>query len=83
MSETMISIEFVAGKVAPRYQPGTRYLKLENVVITEEGTTSGRPIVDFQMSDESGQKYFFAVTGRIVTSIATAVKAKDKVGEKL
>ena len=70
-----IRIELLPSDLAPRYTLGEcSELRVEKCVITERGAEAGLPIVDFQLTDGEGNKYFVAMTGRILTSIAAAVK---------
>lgn len=75
MSETILNIELLPGDMAPRYN-GDRYKKvgIEKVVITEQGTEAGLPIVDIQMIDENGDRYYACVTGRLVNALAAAIQ---------
>jgi hypothetical protein len=75
MSETSLAIELVDGSLAPRYEPSkVEMLSLDKAVITERGTEGGLPLVDFQMTSIDGKEYFFAVTGRLVLSLAAAIR---------
>lgn len=67
------SIKFVPGTVAPKYLDAYE-LTLEEVVITEQGTESRLPIVDFVTRMPDGKKVVLVLTGRIVSGIAAAVK---------
>ena len=46
-----------------------RPIRVESVVIVRKGTAEGNPTVDFVMVDETGQKFVFMVTGRLLKSI--------------
>lgn len=76
MSETMVSIKLHDDKkIAPRYKKEeTIQLQCHTVVITEKGTDSDLPLIDFQMIGPDGKQYFFAMTGRIVNGIASAIR---------
>lgn len=74
MSHTQVAMDLVKGKIAPRYPMETPELSIDRVVITEQGTEGNLPIVDFQMSDRKGNKYFAAITGRIVLTVASALR---------
>lgn len=75
-----LKLNIVPGNVAPRYSQEVcdRELTLQSVVVTERGTAEGLPIVDFVLTDKEGKEYFFATTGRIVTSIASAVRGVNQ-----
>lgn len=72
-----VTIHLVEGKTAPRYDTGTE-LQLEAVIITEQGTKAGLPMVDFQMRGPDGKLYLVVLTGRIVNGISAAVKGINK-----
>jgi hypothetical protein len=67
-------IELVEGKQAPRYTDGRVEVELEKIVITEQGTESNLPIVDFVMVGPDGKKTLLVLTGRIVNAVAAAIK---------
>ena len=69
-----LKLELNPGTLAPRYGTEVKELKCECAVITENGMESGLPLVDFQLSDVDGNKYFFAISGRIVNSVSAAIK---------
>ncbi len=69
-------IEIVEGKQAPKYTEGDE-VTLEKVVITEKGTQADLPIVDFVMVGPDGKKHLLVLTGRIVISIAAAVRGTN------
>lgn len=71
-----LSIEMIPGDVAPRYPEGTE-LSCEKVVITEQGTESKLPIVDFVMVAPDGKKYLLVLTGRLINGIAAAVQGSN------
>jgi hypothetical protein len=73
MLQHNLEIEIVKGKLAPRYSSGTE-LVCEGVVITENGTVSDLPIVDFKMRGPDGKFYLLPLTGRLVISLAAAVR---------
>lgn len=74
MGYNSASIKLNPGNFAPRYTADDVQLELEEVVITEEGTRNGWPLVDFVMKDKAGKKHFFMVTGSIAQMIAGAVR---------
>jgi hypothetical protein len=47
------------------YKPIT----IHKVVVVQEGTVNKNPTVDFILEDETGQKYVFMITGRLLKSI--------------
>jgi hypothetical protein len=75
-----VSIRLVPGNVVPRAHElggsGALFeqVKLLEVVITEQGTASGLPIVDFVCEDAEGKTLLFSTTGRLVNGVAAAVK---------
>ena len=74
-----LEIMIKPGKMAPRYNPrNTRELKVHAAVITEEGSSSGLPRVDLQMKDEEENDYFFAITGRFINSLSSAIKGVNQ-----
>lgn len=68
-----LRLEIVPGDTAPKYSEGTE-LTCDKVVITEKGTASDLPIVDFVMRDHEGKMYLLVLTGRVVNSISAAIK---------
>lgn len=75
---TELKIGILEGKIAPRYDPKkTTQLELTKTVITEKGTKSDLPIVDFIMKDSFGNEYFFMVTGRIINNLSATIKATN------
>lgn len=69
-----ITIRLVPGDVAPRRDPKEiTELACEVAVITERGTNGGLPIVDLELTDEHGRKFYAMITGRVLTGIASAV----------
>lgn len=73
-SPNSVSLELIRGSIAPRYPQSIKELTITNVVITEQGTQGGWPIVDLQMVDSNGNEYFAMVTGQIVNTISAAIK---------
>jgi hypothetical protein len=71
--QNVLKLKIIEGDTAPRYDVGTE-LTLEEVVITEQGTVAGLPIVDVKMRGPDGEFYLLVLTGRIVNSIAMAVR---------
>ena len=53
----------------PIYKP----IQVEKIVIVKSGTEAGNPTVDFVLEDESGQKYVFMITGRLLKSLPLKV----------
>lgn len=49
----------------PIYKP----LRIEQVVVVELGTESGKPTVDIIFENEEGQKYVVLLTGKLLKSI--------------
>jgi len=72
-SQRKPSIKFLKGNLAPRYTKDTKNLKVEQAVITEQGMVSGLPLVDMQLVDEDGNKYFFCLSGRLFKLLATSI----------
>lgn len=72
---TALKIKINPGDVAPRYERDIRELKIDSVVITEQGMESGLPLIDFQLTDaETGKPYFVMVSGRLITSLSAAIQ---------
>jgi hypothetical protein len=71
MSNIVLTI--VPGKSAPRYLKATELNNTE-VVITEQATEAGLPIVDFVCRDNTGKLYLLVMSGRLVNMISAAVK---------
>ena len=73
-----LEIKLIQGDNAPRYDPvTTKQLTVEKAVITEQGMESGLPIVDFQMIDENGNKYFFMITGKLINGLSAAIRGAN------
>jgi len=70
----VVNIHLVPGDVAPRYDSPIEEIKLEHVTITEQGTQSHLPMLDFVMTGADGKRYLMVITGRIANSISAAVK---------
>lgn len=68
-----LKISLVPGKLAPKYEEVGIELFCQEVVITEQGTEGGLPMVDFKMVGPDGV-YLMVLTGRIVNAISAAVK---------
>jgi hypothetical protein len=68
-----LQIELIPGNIAPRYPIATEIF-CQRVVITEQGTEGGLPIVDFVCQGATDQQFIFTLTGRIVNAIAAAVR---------
>lgn len=49
--------------------PGTKPIEVKQVVVVQNGTVAGNPTVDFVLEDETGQRYVFVITGRLLQSI--------------
>lgn len=73
-NQTQLHIKLQPGDLAPRYPSNVSPLDCQDVVITERGTASGLPLVDFRFKDDQGREFFFAVTGRLVISLAAAIR---------
>lgn len=56
--------DYIAAPVG-LYKP----VEIEQVVVVCNGTQLGLPTVDFIVKDESGQRFVFMVTGRLLKSI--------------
>lgn len=67
-----LNIEFVQGKNPPQIE-ATRVVCIK-VVITEQATQAGLPVVDFVMSDPLGKIIKLTLTGRIITTLAAAIQ---------
>lgn len=61
-------------KEAPRYNHGEKLLKIDACIVVKQGTEKGNPSVDFQLSDENGNKYVVMATGNIIETIGGYVK---------
>lgn len=71
---TTLNIQIIKGNVAPRYVNGSTELTINKAVITEKGMQSELPLVDFQMTDEAGNIYFTAISGRLINALSAAIK---------
>lgn len=49
----------------PIYKP----IEVKKVVVVQNGMESGNPSVDFVLEDETGQKFVFMITGKLLRSI--------------
>ena len=49
--------------------PEFKAVDVVRVVVVQRGTEAGRPTVDFIVRDETGQKYVFMLTGRLLRAI--------------
>lgn len=56
---------FDYAKATPPIKP----IEVKQVVVVRKGTLEGRPTVDFVLEDETGQRFVFMVTGRLIKSI--------------
>lgn len=72
--QNSLSISMIQGVTAPRYDSETVYVRCQRAVITEKGTQGQMPIVDFQLEDEKGKKYFLVLSGKLVTMLGAAIK---------
>ena len=68
-----VSIKLIPGDVAPRYGDAEG-LRLEDVVITEQGTRAGLPIVDLVCKDGRGNPFVISTTGRVINGLAAAIR---------
>lgn len=48
---------------------GFKPIEVEKVVVVRNGTQGGNASVDFVLKDDSGQRFVFMVTGRLLKSI--------------
>ncbi len=49
----------------PVYKP----IEIKQVVVVQNGTESGKPTVDFILEDDTGQKFVFMITSKLLKSI--------------
>lgn len=68
-----LAIRFISGHLAPKYDDGVG-LECQEVVITEQGMTSGLPLVDFKMRDANGKLFVLTLTGRHVNALSAAIQ---------
>jgi len=47
-------------------------IEISKAVVVRKGTQSGKPTVDFVLTDQAGQKYVVMLTGALVKSIPCA-----------
>lgn len=80
MITNMISIEKKTIEESPTYDDSFKMLKVDKVIITKDGMESGSPSLDFQLTDEDGNKYLVLMTGNIFRGIAIAAKDEFKDG---
>jgi len=71
---TQLTIEIKDGTIAPRYKEDDVELTIDKAVITEKGMESNLPLIDFQMTDADGKVHFAALSGRLILSLAAAIK---------
>ena len=70
-----LDIKLNPGNVAPRYNlEETKELYPMKAIITENGMESGLPLIDIQMQDKEGNQYFFAISGRLINGLSSAIK---------
>ena len=77
-----LPMEFVQGKQGPLYHAADGFvgeLKIEKVVITEQGTVNNLPIVDFVLVGPDGKRYIAVTTGGLVRMLGSAI---DGVNER-
>ena len=72
-----MSIEIQEGSLAPRYDKKVTELVCTKAVITEKGTEAGLPIVDLQLVDIHGNKFYIMLTGRIVNAVSAVIKGTN------
>jgi hypothetical protein len=65
-------------KIAPRYTSEVKQLYIDEVVITEKGTVNSLPVIDIQLVDADGNKYFTMTTGSLVNTLAGAIQGINK-----
>ena len=71
----MLPIELNKGDFAPRYEKSEwGELSIDKAIVTEQGTMGKLPIVDLQLTDEKGKKYFAMITGRLIIGLGDACK---------
>lgn len=86
-SPNTANVKLVKTEVARHQALGSKLsdagkLTLDEVIVTEQGTESKLPIVDFVLRDGKGNQFVFTTTGRIVTAIARLAKEElPKLGE--
>jgi hypothetical protein len=68
-----VTIKLVPGKVAPRYTEPMIELRAPEMIITEQGMASGKPIVDIHFTDAEGNRYCFITSGSLIRAMAAAV----------
>ncbi len=71
-----LEIELVPGKDAPKYTEAEGFvgeLRIDKVVITEQGTVENLPLVDFVLVGADGRKYIAVTTGRLARMIGSAL----------
>lgn len=70
----MLSIRFVEGSTAPRFDESVTELACEEVVVTEQGTVAHLPMVDIRMRDAEGKLHLLVLTGRMVNMLSAAIR---------
>lgn len=73
------NVRLVRGAVARQQALGSKIsdaekLTLDEAIVTEQGTESKLPIVDFVLRDGKGNQFVFTTTGRIVAALAQLAK---------
>lgn len=73
---SMLKVKINADKkVAPRYTVQEDHLLLYESVITEMGTESELPVVDFLLVDAEGKKHYAFITGRVLQAIVAQIQS--------
>lgn len=53
----------------PTAVPPVKPIRVQKVIVVRNGTVEGNPTVDFLLEDETGQRFVFLVTGKLLKMI--------------
>ncbi len=65
---------FAKPEDAPKYNENWNMVRIENALIVDKGTVSGKPTVDLQMVDAYGNKHLVMTTAGIVSMLHSAIE---------
>lgn len=68
-----LEINLLKGSVAPRYEAKIKELKIKKAVVTENGMQSNRPLVDLQLEDSLGNKFYAVLSGGLCQNLGAAI----------
>ncbi len=77
MVTKILSIQRETIETSPVYHRDTTMIRLDNAIVTENGTQAGRSTVDLQCVDPDGNKYVIMITGALLRTLAIVIKEAD------